>query len=176
MRSEDATKRFTLIRGASVVWVLATLLTTGCDVSSMGFVQDERIKVVDPPDRSVVSLPVTLRWQVRDFTVTGRDGNSVVDAGYFAVFVDRPPIPAGKSLKWYALQDGSCGDSACGKVDNLANIYVTEEASLELTSLPDLRERGEVERHEAVIVLLDGTGARIGESAFYVRFSYERGA
>jgi hypothetical protein len=33
-----------------------------------------------------------------------------------------------------------------------------------------------VEDHEAVIVLIDGTGRRIGESAWYVDFRYRRPA
>lgn len=157
------------------VWtVVIALLTIGCDVSSMSFVEDDRVRVVSPADRSIVTLPVMLRWDVRDFEVTGRDGEASLDAGYFAVFVDRPPIAPGKTLEWFVQQDDSCGSSACGTVDNLANVYTTDETSLELTQLyADRRERV-VERHEAVIVLMDGTGARIGESAFYVRFNFER--
>lgn len=160
----------------AATWTVVATLVTGCDVSSMAFIRDERVQIVEPNDRSSVTLPVTLRWEVRDFTVTDSDGQSSPDSGYFAVFVDRPPIPPGTTLAWFALQDDSCGDQACGTVDNLADIYTTEKTTLELTRLPAPRQRDDVERHEVVIVLLDGTGRRIGESAFYVRFNFERKA
>lgn len=163
-------------RRAVAAGLLAASFLSACDLSQMGFVQDHRVRVVEPADRSTVTLPVTLRWEVDDFRVTGRDGRSSPDAGYFAVFVDRTPIPQGKTLEWYAQEEDSCGDSACGSVKNLANIYPTRKTSLTLKQLlADDRER-DVERHEAVIILLDGKGARIGESAFYVRFNFERSA
>lgn len=162
-------------RAASACLAAGAFLT-GCDVSNMAFVRNDRIRILEPADRSDVTLPVTLRWDARDFAITGRDGRSTPGAGYFAVFVDRPPIPPGKTLEWYAQEEDSCGDSACGSVKNLANIYPTKKTSLTLKQLPaDDRER-DVERHEAVIILLDGKGARIGESAFYVRFNFARTA
>lgn len=163
-------------RPAWAISLAVGLLITGCDVPTMAFLQDERVRIVEPPDRGSMDLPVTLRWDVREFDVTGRDGQSLPSAGYFAVFVDRTPIPPGKTLEWYVLQDGSCGDHPCATVDNLADVYTTEETSLKLATLPALRERDDVELHQVVIVLLDGTGKRIGESAFYVRFNFERGA
>lgn len=172
--SDDHKSRL-LSRRVAAAWLLATtLLTSGCDVSAMSFVQDDRVRVVEPADRAVVTLPVTLRWEVEDFAVTGRDGKANSDSGYFAVFVDRPPIPPGRTLEWFVTQDESCGGSACGTIDNLANVYTTDRTLLELTQLHADSRKRDVERHEAIIVLMDGTGARIGESAFYVRFNFER--
>lgn len=153
---------------------LGALVLSGCDLSQMAFVQDQRVRVVEPADRSTVTLPVTLRWIVDGFRVTGRDGGTSSDAGYFAVFVDRPPMPPDRSLEWMAAQESSCGDSACGSVKNLADVYFTKYTTLKLTRLPAVDERSGVERHEAVVVLLNGSGHRIGESAFYVRFNFER--
>lgn len=150
-------------------------IVTGCDLSNLQFVQDYRVRFVEPSDRDTVTLPVTLRWEVYGFRVTGKDGRASRAAGYFAVFVDRDPIPPGRTLEWYAKEEGSCGDSACGAVKNLANVYTTESTNLELTRLPATKKNtGGVEKHEAVIVLLDAEGKRIGESAFYVRFTYQR--
>lgn len=162
------------------VWRIATFaialstVVSACAVSGQQFVQDRRVRFVEPSDRARVTLPVTLRWQVEGFTVAGRDGRRARDAGYFAIFVDRPPMPPGRTLEWMAEQKDSCGNSACGTVDRLTDAYTTNERSLTLTRLPADARRGAVERHEAVLVLLDGTGARIGESAFYVRFRYDR--
>lgn len=160
----------------AIGWIVLILLVTGCDVSSMAFVEDKRVRIEQPTDRSIVTIPVTLRWEVDGFEITGRDAQKRPDAGYFAVFVDRQPIPPGKTLEWYARQDESCGDNPCGTVEDLAQIFTSDKASLKLTQLPAIRERGDLEQHEVVIVLMDGTGARIGESAFRVQFNFERKA
>jgi len=150
------------------------LLLTGCDTSNMQFVQDRRVRIVEPEDRSTVTLPLTIRWEADDFDITGKNGAASRDAGYFAVFVDRPPMPPGRSLEWMARQEGSCGSDACGSVKNLADVYTTDATEIKLTRLPATDERSGVERHEAVIVLLDGSSRRIGESAFYVTFNFKR--
>lgn len=154
--------------------LLVMLSVTACDVSSMAFVRDDRVRIETPEDRGTVTLPVTVRWDVHDFEITGRNGEGQRAAGYFAVFVDRPPILPGTTLEWYATQEESCGGAACGTVDNLAHVYVTETTSVTFDQLPADRKKRDLERHEAVIVLMDGTGARIGESAFSVRFNFER--
>lgn len=157
-----------------VATVAIAFIVASCQISSMQFVRDDRVEIVEPENRSSVAFPVTIRWQVTDFKVTGRDGRNRSDAGYFAVFVDRSPIPPGKTLEWYAQQDDSCGTSACGSVEKLTDIYTTEQTSQSLKALTRQGEREELDRHEAVVVLLDGTGARIGESAFYVTFQVDR--
>lgn len=166
---------------SAVRWLLglaagALMVVSGCDVASMAFFRDERVRVIEPADRSTVSLPVTLRWEADGFAVTGRDGRRAEDAGYFAVFVDRPPIPPGRTLEWFVRQDESCGGEPCGSVKALSDVYTTKRTSLEVARLPAVSGNGDIERHEAVVVLLDGTGARIGESAFYVRFNFDRKA
>lgn len=160
--------------GPVVATLVGASLISGCDWSTMAFVQDHRVRVVEPADRSTVTLPVALRWKVDGFRITGKNGSASPDAGYFAVFVDRPPMPPGRSLEWLARRDDSCGDSACGSVKNLADVYSTKATELKLTRLPATDDRRETERHEAVVVLLDGTGHRISESAFYVRFNFQR--
>lgn len=159
---------------AAAVGLVGAVMVSGCDWSTMAFVQDHRVQIITPADRSTVALPVTIRWQVDGFRITGRNGDASPDAGYFAIFVDRPPMPPGKTLEWMAQQEDSCGDSACGSVKNLADVYSTKKTAHKLTRLPATGEGKAVERHEAVIVLLDGQGQRISESAFYVRFNFER--
>lgn len=160
--------------GVTRVCIVAALLLTSCDTSNMQFVQDHRVRIVEPADRSTVTLPLNLRWEVNGFEITGKNGTASRDAGYFAIFFDRPPMPPGKSLEWMARQEGSCGSDACGSVKNLADVYATESTTLKVTLLPAIDESSGVERHEAVVVLLDGSGNRIGESAFYVTFNFKR--
>lgn len=160
--------------GAVALCLVGMLTVSSCDWSNMAFVQDKRLRIVEPPDRSTVSLPVTVRWEVDGFVITGQGANASPNAGSFAVFVDRIPMPPGKSLQWLAEQEDSCGDSACGSVDNLSDVYATKNTKLTLTRLPATNRGGDIERHEVVIALLDGMGQRISESAFYVRFNFER--
>lgn len=156
--------------------IAAMLLASGCDVSQMSFVKDDRVRVVHPEDRSTVTLPLVLRWQVHDFEVTGRDGQAKPNAGYFAVFIDRPPIPPGKTLEWFVKQDDSCGGDPCGTIEKLAGVYTTKNTHLELTRLHSTGGQRDKEQHEAILVLMDGKGARIGESASRVQFNFERKA
>lgn len=154
---------------------LMFLVLSACNLSSMQFTQDHRVRVVTPSPRSTVTLPVTLSWEVQGFEVIGKEPGSSPGQGYFAVFVDRTPVPPAKSLVWYANQRGTCGPDPCGDPARLSFVFETSETHLNLDRLPDLADdRSGVEHHEAVIVLMDGDGRRIGESAFYVRFSLDR--
>ena len=97
--------------------------------------------------------------------------------GVFAVFVDRAPMPIGKDLKWLAGGDTGCKrDPRCPDPAYLADrhVFVTKKTSLTLDVLPQLTgERGD-EQHFVNIVLLDDTGRRIGESAWYRPFRAAR--
>lgn len=154
------------------------LLAAGCDVAAMQFVNDHRVKVLEPKMRSEVRTPVTIRWSYRDFELTGPDGARDPDRGYFAVFVDRAPVPAGKTLAYIAHKDKSCRpQSGCPDAAYLADahVYATEEPELTLQTLPfQPGVRDDLEYHTATIVLMDGSGRRIGESAWYVDFRFRR--
>ena len=141
--------------------------------------QDKRLDIVAPPSHSTVSLPFTIRWQVNGFRITGPDGGTNPNAGYFGVFVDRAPVPPGKPLSWVAHGDRTC-QSEPGCPDHTYLIdhdtYSTTSTTFPMTSsrLPDLTSYHGHELHEVTIVLLDGSGLRIGEQAWYVDFRYER--
>ena len=161
-------------RAGTVLLALAALgmATTGCAVRGVAFVTDDRVDIVEPKDRAKVRLPVTLRWTVRDFDLTGADG------GAFAVFIDRSPPAPGKTVQWLFRGDESCAATAgCPDPGYLAdrNIFVTTETSLVLERISRIGVDPDRELHEAIIVLLDSTGRRIGESGFAVEFRVERG-
>lgn len=165
-------------RAIGLAGAVATLsVTSGCgDIANMAFVQDERVKFVQPADRSTATIPVKLRWQVNGFQITGHDGRREPGAGSFALFIDQPPMPPGETFEWLARDDHSCSGDQCAKKQYLSerSVYVTEKTEVTLNQLPDIDDVGGKERHEAVLVLLDGSGHRIGESAFYVRFIFDR--
>jgi hypothetical protein len=157
--------------------VLSALLA-GCAPDGLAFRVDERLTFQAPQDRSTVGLPLTLDWEMRDFEVVPPGSPARPDAGYFAVFVDRSPVPPGEPLRWLARKDTSCR-TADGCPDeeylNSRGVYTTTETELVLDQLPRLGDdEDRRERHRAVVILLDGAGRRIGESAFEIAFDIER--
>ena len=120
---------------------------------------------------------MTVRWTYDRFTVTGPDGGRDPHRGYFAVFVDRAPVPAGKDLGWLARNDRSCRTVAtCPDEQYLADRHVFTTTTPEITfdQLPLPAFHKGLEDHTITVVLLDGTGHRVGESAWYVDFRLRR--
>jgi hypothetical protein len=164
---------------ASVVLLVAVL--PACGVRGLNFVSDDRVDFISPPDRAKVGLPVTIAWKVADFEITGPDGDASPDAGYFGVYVDRAPQPPSQTQEWLVRNDQSCRQQpGCPDEAFLAqrNIHATSETSFVIERLPqpsgDAQRRREF--HEVTVVLLDGRGERIGESAFVRQFEVDRGA
>jgi hypothetical protein len=155
----------------------ALSLLSACVPEGLAFVKDDRLEITSPASRADVKPPVTISWKVRDFEVTGETGSGDDGAGYFAVFVDKAPVPPGRSLAWLARDDTHClATRGCPNETYLADrgVYSTSETTLTLKRLPDLNAYQGHENHEVTVVLLDGTGHRIGESAWYVNFLYDR--
>jgi hypothetical protein len=158
--------------------LLACLLllgTTGC--GDLAFRVDDRVSFSAPQDQSTVKLPVTIDWDIRDFDVVAPGSAAPTrDAGYFAVFVDQAPMPPGKTLSWLARDDETCKPSeGCPDEGYLrsAGVFTTTKTELVIEQLT--RHSGtSKERHQAVVVLLDTQGRRIGESAFRVVFNVKR--
>ena len=157
---------------AAAVFVMALFLS-GCAVKGLGFREDNRVKIVSPPNHSTLELPVTVRWRVEDFDVTGPDGAARTDGGYFAVFLDRSPQPPGETVDYLAKEDRTCFRSrGCPDAEWFKNhnIFPTTATSFTIDVLPTRTKEDLRTLHEVTVVLLDGGGRRIGESAFWVEF------
>ena len=155
------------------------LLTSGCVAQGLAFRIDDRLTIEAPEQRSELTLPVTVRWSIKDFTIVdpGSGGTAAKDTGYFGVFVDKTPQPPGKTLAWVARKDRSCRPSdGCPDAEYLAarNIYSASDTSITFDQLPRPSDKNKKERHNVTIILLDADGRRIGESAFYVEFTVDR--
>ena len=164
------------IRHGLVAPVAASLLASGCVAQGLAFRVDTRLHITSPKDRAEVTLPLRLSWTIRDFAVRSSSNN---DGGSFAIFVDRSPIPPGKTLAWLARKDSVCtADPRCPDAAYLAplGIYETTETSLDLQSLPlaGSTSPGRRDRHHATIILLDHDGKRIGEIAYDVTFDLKQ--
>lgn len=148
-------------------------------MNGLAFKADERLTITAPRDRAEVSLPVSARWTVRDFDVTGPTGASEPNAGYFGVYVDRAPQPPGERFAWFAKDDKQCIPSdGCPDAEYFADrgVFSTSETSFTIESLPSNLPLGSTRRelHELTVVLLDGTGRRIGESSWFTQFQLKR--
>lgn len=170
-------------RGCAALLLAVSLLLSGCVSQGLAFRLDKRLTITAPPNRSAVSLPLTVRWQIKDFAVIapGSTASGPRDkVGYFGVFVDGTPQPPGKTLAWIAHKDRSCRASdGCPNAEYLAarNIYSTSSMSITFPQLPRISvDNNTKERHHVTIILLDPQGRRIGESAFQVDFTLLRKA
>jgi hypothetical protein len=166
---------------AGVVALAAALplLLSGCIPQGLAFRIDKRVTIDAPKARSEVSLPVTVRWSVRDFQVVdpGTAAAGGGQAGYFGIFVDGSPQPPGKPLSWIARKDRSCRASdGCPDAEYFAarHVFSTTRTQITFDQLPRPSRTNQKERHSVTIVLLDASGRRIGESAFEVDFTVKR--
>jgi hypothetical protein len=163
-------------RAASLL-VAALLIAPACIPEGLAFVQSDKVEITEPAYREKITLPQTISWDVKDFEVTGPNGESRDDAGYFAVFFDQTPVPPGETLDHVAKDDFECRNTP-GCPDDIyfadRGIYETTETSLTVKRLPDLDAFEGHETHEVTIILLDGSGRRIGEHAWFTQFLYDR--
>lgn len=165
-----------------IACLLAVLvLAGGCRTQGLAFRQDDRVEIVAPEENETVTLPFTLEWSVEDFDIVGPDGSDTNDAGYFGIFIDQTPMPPGESLRYIARDDDSCLRSAdCPDETYLSdrNIYLTTDTQMTIDALQDTRpvdRPSAPDDHEITIVLLNGSNERIGEAAFTVEFTVDRG-
>ena len=156
---------------------LVLALSSGCQFSQLQFRGDHRLSFESPEARHRVSVPFTVRWSMKDFDAVGLDGSTDKGKGAYAVFLDRAPIPVGKDLKWLAKDDAGCKrDPRCPDKQYLADrgVFVTADTSLSFDTLPAQSDGVGDEQHYVTVILLDGTGHRIGESAWYRPFTSKR--
>ena len=146
-------------------------------MSNLQFRNDDRLSFESPKARHRVTAPVTVSWSMKDFTPTGLNGSADTSEGAYAVFVDRAPMPAGKDLRWLFRNDSGCKhDAHCPTQQQLTDrgVFVTTETSVTIDVLPQVGQGVGDEQHYVNVVLLDGTGHRIGESAWYLPFTSKR--
>jgi hypothetical protein len=171
-----------LLRRAATLACAALLMgAAGCgpQLSKLSFRVDKRVHFVTPKDRSLVHAPLTIRWTIRDFTLSApATGPTDKHVGYFAVFVDRAPIKPGQTLKVVASDDRACQrEPTCPDAAYLAlrQIYTTTTTSVTLPRVAPLVDNGDkTQLHEVTIVLLDTSGHRIGESAWHITFKMKK--
>lgn len=165
-------------RRGHLVVLACFLLLPACAVHGLNFKQDKRLEITAPKDRAKVHLPFTIRWRVHDFRVTGRTDDTRSDRGYFGVYVDRAPQPPNESQESLLRNDFRCRvqHQCTQEMLDQADIHATTAREFAISSLPapptNAAKRREL--HDVTIVLLDGRGERIGESAFRLQIEIDR--
>ncbi|HEX2040793.1 MAG TPA: hypothetical protein VHF47_13800 [Acidimicrobiales bacterium] len=153
------------MRRLIAVAAAVVVLGSGCAARGLSFVQDDRVQDVRPRAGATVRLPLELTWS-SDFD------------GRFGVFLDRAPMRPGRGLESLVPEDDPCRqEPTCPDAEWLSQrgVFVTDEPRLHLEVLPDRRKNNRSkDRHEAVIVLLDRDGVRVGESTFVTEFVVDR--
>ncbi len=167
--------------GTAAIVLSLLLLASGCRLDALAFRVDDRVEFVSPENRSTVTLPFDVRWTVEDFDVVGPDGSESDDAGFFAVLLDVSPMPPGEGLAYFARDDESCrAADGCPDATYLADrrIHTTQATSFTIDALADTRPTDRPsakDDHEITVLLLNGKGERIGESAFRLTVIVDRG-
>jgi len=146
-----------------------------CAFQVSGFRLDQRLTFIAPHNYQVVSLPVTISWEIRDFTPTARRSSvPTPGAGYFALFVDQTPIAPGQTMDAVAAGDNTCDiHMGCPNAQYLAEhqIYTTAKTSFSLQQVATLpNDPYKQQLHQVTIVLLNATGHRIGQSSWTIGF------
>jgi hypothetical protein len=155
-----------------VVLVLAAMaaVLSACRTDDLALRADDRLAIQRPGAMEQVELPLTVRWKA-DGVRPRKDLRG--DGPFFAVFVDRAPVPAGTGLR--TLVDDDCrGTRGCPDLSWFAdrNVYVTGEPSVTIRSLtPVAGSRvGADNAHRVTVVLIGEDGVRVDESAASVEF------
>jgi hypothetical protein len=153
----------------------AAVLTTACSVSNLNLVTDHRLHFLSPASRAHLHLPIVLRWTIQNFrSVPPASATPSQTEGYFAIFIDRSPVGPGESLASIAHNDTSCKRTpSCPDATYFTNrqIYTTTRTTYTLDHVDNLTGNRETQQlHEVTVILLDSTGHRIAESAWYLDF------
>jgi hypothetical protein len=144
------------------------VVASGCaDYTQLAYRKNDRVLFTAPAPRSLVTLPLTLEW-VDKAPVSGQT---------YAVFVDEAPVRPGRTLKDVAGRDDACRRNPdCPDTAYLQDhgVYVTTQRSLVLPVVKRLAgSRQKTQLHQAIVVLLDAEGRRVGELSWYVQFKLE---
>lgn len=163
---------------AAIVGVSLAALISTASCGNQQFKADKRIHFTSPKQGGKTERPVTVSWTYHGFDVTGFDGQRNSRAGEFALFLDTAPIKAGKRLSKIIKKDAAClgKETTCLDVAALTDhyVYVTTKTAITFDTLPHVAASGKNETHEVILVLVDGQGYRVGESAWHVTFRVKK--
>lgn len=159
--------------------LLVLVVTSGCDTSNYAFKIDNSIKILAPQSRSEVGIPANVRWTDSKQPPNLRVAPADPTAEYYAVFLDKAPMPPGKRLASLVENNEQCKLSeGCPSREQLAEVGVrlTAKTTVMLDFIADRRPSSRSDTndiHEVTIVRMRGD-RRVGETAFRRTFFVAR--
>ena len=165
------------MKSLRVLGAILLALLPACTTEGLAFIRDERVRIVEPSYREELQLPATLDWEVTDPDLSAQIGTELM----FGVYRDIDPQPPGENMEYFARNDPACMRSTeCPDEQYLRQLGIQTTTETEFTwqQLPiapgvDL-ERGHSDFHDVTLILVNGSGARVGESAWHIVFEIER--
>ena len=154
-----------LLRSFAALGVGLTVIVSApsCGLGSESFAQDRSVSIEAPRPLATVSTPLVIRWSARRPLPKGES---------YAVFVDRPPVSPGHSLR--GITGAACQrNPACPTIADLnsLNVFITNATFTVVPSVPIFTAHGNrFETHQAIIFYVDSQRRRVGEAAFEVTF------
>jgi hypothetical protein len=152
---------------------LALLASAGCGIAQVdapiSFRSDRRLDIQTPEPESTVDVPVRIEWDVDDFDTS-------VAGNHFAVYVDRVPLGPNDVLRRRVCSEGERKPVALGEVrrpcrDDAETIVETSDTWVVLDCIQPRRGADrQRHRHTVSVVLLDGSGNRVGHAVSTVTF------
>lgn len=143
-----------------VIVVTALVLLGGCGGVDRAFRQENAMRITAPRSSAKLTLPLTVTWSTKDDAAAGRR---------YAVFVDRSPMPPGKTLEWLARDDDACRTSTSCPDEAWLNdhaVYTASSRQVTVRAVPSsvLGDRSRSDGgHRLVVVELDRDGRRVSE-------------
>jgi hypothetical protein len=148
-------------RLAAVIVLATAAVASGCRASGFQLVRTTDLRFTSPPPNSAVSAPVTVSWASSPQLRFGEPGGPV----RYGVFVDRAPMAPGGGLRGLFRHNTLCSNPSCLSLEFLEenSVYLTTADSVTITNLLPRHGGG---LHSILLVLIDASGHRIGESSF----------
>lgn len=147
--------------------LLAGLVCAGCARPGLTLGSQNLVRITEPRELATVSLPMTMRWAGIPLRA-----EPASKAPFYAVFIDHPPIEAGQNL--VVLVDRQCQKEAgCANVAYFAThgVFITRMPWVTITNLPGaLGQTPKDNLHQAVVIMVDSAGNRIGGWSSIVDF------
>jgi hypothetical protein len=147
---------------AAIAGIGLLLAGSACRASGLAWREDRRLRIDAPGKNAVVTLPLEVRWHVRDLpkSLQGRPYS-------YALFLDRFPQAPGKTLQQFDAGSKNLTQSRVGIIEARESRHV-------FTTIPphDARQR---DKHELTVILVDENGRRVGETAGFLTFRVAQG-
>jgi hypothetical protein len=157
---------------------VALLATASCNPAQFQFFRDNRVHITAPRENQLVGVPFAISWTWHGFTVTRPTEQVSGRAGQFGVFIDSAPPAPGRLLSSLFASDKACRQRpGCpGPADyRQRGIYLGGNGSVTISDRALLSSSSEPAQHTVTIVLLDGHGRRLGETAWFRDFRTGQG-